>query len=133
RLLMSRLHAAHTAPRKLATLPRPRQLIRLESTAYPGTVEEVMLPILESSGLKVERDFFLAHSPERVDPGNARYTTKNTTKVVGGVGPNSLTVAEAFYAQTIERVVAVSSANAAEMVKVFENTFRAVNIALVNE
>jgi nucleotide sugar dehydrogenase len=119
--------------RELAKVLRPGQLISLESTTYPGTTEEVMLPILEASGLKVERDFFLAHSPERVDPGNARYTTKNTTKVVGGVGPNSQTLSVAFYAQTIERVVPVSSANAAEMVKVFENTFRAVNIALVNE
>jgi nucleotide sugar dehydrogenase len=83
--------------------------------------------------LKVEQDLFLAHSPERVDPGNKRFTTKNTTKVVGGVGPESQKVAVAFYAQTIERVVPVGSAKAAEMVKVFENTFRAVNIALVNE
>ncbi len=92
-----------------------------------------MLPILETSGLKVERDFFLAHSPERVDPGNARYTTKNTNKVVGGVGPQSHKVAVCFYQQTIDKVVPVSSAEAAELVKVFENTFRAVNIALVNE
>ncbi len=113
---------------------RPGQLISLESTTYPGTTEEVMLPILErESGLRVERDFFLAHSPERVDPGNRRYTTRNTSKVVGGVGPESLEVAVAFYRQTIEQVVPVSSAKAAELVKVFENTFRAVNIALVNE
>ncbi len=113
---------------------RPGQLISLESTTYPGTTEEVMLPILEEeSGLKVEREFFLAHSPERVDPGNQRYTTRNTSKVVGGVGPESLEVAVAFYSQTIEHVVPVSSAKAAELVKVFENTFRAVNIALVNE
>lgn len=119
--------------REIARYLRPGQLISLESTTYPGTTQEVMLPILESSGLKVERDFFLAHSPERVDPGNARYTTKNTNKVVGGVGPQSHKVAYAFYSQTIEKVVPVSSAEAAEMVKVFENTFRAVNIALVNE
>ncbi|MBW6394553.1 nucleotide sugar dehydrogenase [Thermus sp. SYSU G05001] len=112
---------------------RPGQLISLESTTYPGTTEEVMLPILERSGLKVERDFFLVHSPERVDPGNKRYTTKNTTKVVGGCGPRSLEVGAFFYSQTIEKVVTVSSAKAAELVKVFENTFRAVNIALVNE
>jgi nucleotide sugar dehydrogenase len=92
-----------------------------------------MLPILESSGLKVERDFFLVHSPERVDPGNKRYTTRNICKVVGGVGPNSLEVGVAFYSQTVEKVIPVSSAKVAEMVKVFENTFRAVNIALVNE
>lgn len=112
---------------------RPGQLVCLESTTYPGTTDEVMRPILESSGLVAEEDFFLAHSPERVDPGNLRYTTKNTTKVVGGIGPRSLEVAMTFYAQTIERVVPLSSARAAEMVKVFENTFRAVNIALVNE
>ncbi|MBI3411952.1 MAG: nucleotide sugar dehydrogenase [Planctomycetes bacterium] len=119
--------------RELSRFLRPGQLISLESTTYPGTTQEVMLPLLEASGLKAERDFFLAHSPERVDPGNARYTTKNTTKIVGGVGPHSHQVAVAFYSQTIEKVVSVSSAEAAEMVKVFENTFRAVNIALVNE
>lgn len=112
---------------------RKGQLVTLESTTYPGTTEEVMLPILEQSGLEVEVDFFLAHSPERVDPGNQRYTTKNTNKVVGGVGPNSLEVAMAFYSQTIDHVVPVSCAKAAELTKVFENTFRAVNIALVNE
>ncbi|MBC7220179.1 nucleotide sugar dehydrogenase [Candidatus Bipolaricaulota bacterium] len=119
--------------REVARNLRRGQLVSLESTTYPGTTEEVMLPVLASSGLKVEVDFFLVHSPERVDPGNKRYTTKNTTKVVGGVGPESLDVALAFYGQTIERVVPVSSAKAAELVKVFENTFRAVNIALVNE
>ncbi|MCL6442242.1 MAG: nucleotide sugar dehydrogenase [Alicyclobacillus sp.] len=118
---------------EIAKRLRPGQLITLESTTYPGTTEEVMLPILERSGLKVETDFFLAHSPERVDPGNQRYTTKNTTKVVGGVGEASLAIAAEFYRQTILQVVPVSSAKAAELVKVFENTFRAVNIALVNE
>ena len=112
---------------------RRGQLISLESTTFPGTTEEIMLPILEKSGLKVEADFFLAHSPERVDPGNRRYTTKNTNKVVGGVGPLSQKAAVAFYSKTIENVVPVSSAKVAEMCKVFENTFRAVNIALVNE
>jgi UDP-N-acetyl-D-glucosamine dehydrogenase len=110
------------------------QLITLESTTYPGTTDEVMKPILENaSGLKEGQDFFLAHSPERVDPGNQRYTTKNTTKVVGASDSNSLDVAMLFYQQTIERVIPVSSSKAAELVKVFENTFRAVNIALVNE
>ncbi|HAF70307.1 MAG: Nucleotide sugar dehydrogenase [Acetothermia bacterium 64_32] len=118
---------------EIAKRLRPGQLISLESTTYPGTTEEVMLPILETSGLKVERDFFLVHSPERVDPGNKRYTTRNTCKVVGGVGPNSLEVGVIFYKQTVEEVIPVSSAKAAELVKVFENTFRAVNIALVNE
>jgi UDP-N-acetyl-D-glucosamine dehydrogenase len=127
------LQFVESVTRELAKYLRPGQLISLESTTYPGTTEEIMLPILEASGLKVEVDFFLSHSPERVDPGNARYTTKNTSKVVGGLGPNSQTVAVSFYSQTIDCIVPVSSANAAEMVKVFENTFRAVNIALVNE
>lgn len=117
----------------LAKHIRPGQLISLESTTYPGTTDEVMLPILEQSNLKVEEDFFLAHSPERVDPGNKRFNTKNTNKVVGGVGPESQKLAVAFYSQAIDTVVPVSSAKAAEMVKVYENTFRAVNIALVNE
>ena len=113
---------------------RPGQLITLESTTYPGTTDEVMQPLLEqTSGLKQGQDFFLAHSPERVDPGNQRYTTKNTSKVVGASDANSLEVAKLFYEQTIENVVPVNSAKAAELVKVFENTFRAVNIALVNE
>jgi nucleotide sugar dehydrogenase len=119
--------------REIARHLRRGQLISLESTTYPGTTEEVMLPILEESGLKAEQDFFLCHSPERVDPGNKRYTTRNTSKVVGGVDPASLEAATAFYAQTIEHLVPVTSARAAELVKVFENTFRAVNIALVNE
>lgn len=113
---------------------RPGQLVTLESTTYPGTTDEVMRSLLEeTSGLKQGQDFFLAHSPERVDPGNQRYTTKNTSKVVGASDPHSLGVATLFYKQTIDHVVPVSSAKAAELVKVFENTFRAVNIALVNE
>jgi UDP-N-acetyl-D-glucosamine dehydrogenase len=109
------------------------QMIILESTSFPGTTQEVILPSLESSGLKVGEDFFLANSPERVDPGNKRYSTNNTTKVVGGVTQLCLEVAQFFYAQTILNVVPVSSATVAEMTKVFENTYRAVNIALVNE
>ncbi|MCT7974869.1 nucleotide sugar dehydrogenase [Laspinema olomoucense] len=113
---------------------RPGQLVTLESTTYPGTTDEVMRPLLEkTSGLQQGQDFFLAHSPERVDPGNQRYTTKNTNKVVGASDSHSLAVATLFYEQTIETVVPVSSAKAAELVKVFENTFRAVNIALANE
>lgn len=112
---------------------RPGQLVTLESTTYPGTTDEVIAPILEETGLRQGQDFFLAHSPERVDPGNRRYTTKNTNKIVGASDPTSLCVAQLFYEQTIEHVVPVSSAKAAELVKVFENTFRAVNIALVNE
>jgi len=127
------LRFIESVTREIAARLRPGQLICLESTTYPGTTDEVMRPLLEESGLKADEDFFLAHSPERVDPGNQRYTTRNTTKVVGGIGPRSLQVASAFYDATISKVVQVSSASAAEMVKVFENTFRAVNIALVNE
>lgn len=127
------LQYIESVTREIAQYLRPGQLISLESTTYPGTTEEVMKPLLEASGLRAGEDFFLAHSPERVDPGNRRYTTKNTNKVVGGSDPASLEVAMAFYRQAIEHVVPVSSAQAAEMVKVFENTFRAVNIALVNE
>jgi nucleotide sugar dehydrogenase len=127
------LQYVRSVTEEVAKRLRPGQLVSLESTTYPGTTEEVMLPILERSGLEVEKDFFLAHSPERVDPGNARYTTKNTNKVVGGVGPRSLQAAADFYAMTIDHVVPVSSCKAAELTKVFENTFRAVNIALVNE
>jgi UDP-N-acetyl-D-glucosamine dehydrogenase len=113
---------------------KPGQLVSLESTTYPGTTDEVMRPILEQySGLKQGEDFFLAHSPERVDPGNQRYTTQNTNKVVGASDPLSLEISVLFYEQTIKTVVPVSSAKTAELVKVFENTFRAVNIALVNE
>jgi UDP-N-acetyl-D-glucosamine dehydrogenase len=119
---------------QIAPLLRRGQLITLESTTYPGTTDELMRPILEAgSGLTQGVDFFLAYSPERVDPGNQRYTTKNTNKVVGASDPDSLEVVTYFYQQTIDRVVPVSSAKAAELVKVFENIFRSVNIALVNE
>lgn len=127
------LQYVESVTESIAKYLRPGQLISLESTTYPGTTEEIMLPRLEKSGLVLNKDFFLCHSPERVDPGNARYTTKNTSKIVGGVGPISAKVAEVFYSQTISKVVAVSSAREAELAKVFENTFRAVNIALVNE
>ncbi len=108
-------------------------LVVLESTTYPGTTEELILPILEESGMKVGVDFFLAFSPERVDPGNATYTTKNTPRVVGGITPICTKVAKVFYEQTIPDIHAVSSTQAAEMVKLLENTFRSVNIGLVNE
>ena len=133
RNLAPNLQYVISVTKDIATHLRPGQLISLESTTYPGTTEEIMLPILEAKGLKVEQDFFLCHSPERVDPGNRRYTTKNTNKVIGGVGPKSLAFGLQFYCQTIEHMIPVSSARAAEMVKVFENTYRAVNIALVNE
>lgn len=131
--LVPDLQHVKSVTNKIAHNLRPGQLISLESTTYPGTTEEVMLPVLESSGLNVEKDFYLCHSPERVDPGDKRYTTKNINKVVGGVGPDSLDVGVTFYSQTIEQIVPVSSAKVAEMAKVYENTFRAVNIALVNE
>ena len=117
----------------IAKYLRPGQLVTLESTTYPGTTEEVLQPLLEISGLTLGIDFFLAYSPERVDPGNERYTTHNTNKVLGGVTPACLQAAKTFYQSIIQNIVAVSSPGCAEMVKVFENTFRAVNIALVNE
>ncbi|MFQ5499061.1 MAG: nucleotide sugar dehydrogenase, partial [Candidatus Zixiibacteriota bacterium] len=108
-------------------------LVVLESTTYPGTTEELILPILEQSGMKVGSEFFVAFSPERVDPGNVRFTIKNTPRVVGGITPACTRVAKVFYEQTIASVHAVSSTQAAEMVKLLENTFRSVNIGLVNE
>ena len=112
---------------------RPGQLVVLESTTYPGTTEEVVQPRLEAGGLRVERDVFLAFSPEREDPGNPDYSTRSIPKVVGGVGPQSARLAEALYQGALDRVVGVSSARVAEAVKILENTYRAVNIALVNE
>jgi len=111
----------------------PVQLIILESTTYPGTTDELILPMLEETGLKVGTDFHLAFSPERVDPGNPDYTTKNIPKVVGGVTPVCVKAAGALYRQTLETVVEVQSTQVAEMVKLLENTFRSVNIGLVNE
>ncbi|HQE50546.1 MAG TPA: nucleotide sugar dehydrogenase, partial [Fervidobacterium sp.] len=113
---------------------RKSQLVVLESTTYPGTTEEVVLPILEETGLKVGKDFYLAFSPERVDPGNPRYKTRNTPKVVGGVTPECTRHAVALYENVLEAgVFPVSSPRAAEMTKILENTFRLVNIALVQE
>jgi UDP-N-acetyl-D-glucosamine dehydrogenase len=109
------------------------QLVVLESTTYPGTTREVMLPILERSGLKTGRDFYLAFSPERVDPGSKNYNIRNTPKVVGGIDPKSTKLAALLYSQIVERVVPVSCPEVAEMTKIFENVFRSVNIALVNE
>ena len=112
---------------------RRGQLVVLESTTYPGTTRELLLPAFESTGLAVGEDFFLAFSPERVDPGNPTWNTRNTPKVVGGITPTCLKVTVALYQPAIERVVAVSSTEAAELVKILENTFRSVNIGLVNE
>ena len=112
---------------------RPGQLVILESTTYPGTTEEVVRPALEASGLKVGIDFALAFSPERIDPGNAQYNTRNIPKVVGGVTATCTQVAKRLYEASVDTVVPVSSTEVAEMVKLLENTFRSVNIGLVNE
>src|SRR5205807_1923440 len=108
-------------------------LVILESTTYPGTTDEVVLPMLESEDLKVGRDFFLCFSPERVDPGNPKFQTANIPKVVGGVTPACTEVGALFYSQALEKVVPVSSTRVAEMVKLLENTFRMINIGLANE
>jgi UDP-N-acetyl-D-glucosamine dehydrogenase len=118
---------------RIAAYPLAGKLIILESTTYPGTTEEVILPMLERTGLKVGQDFFLAFSPERVDPGNNRYTTKTIPKVVGGITPRCTEVASALYHATLTTTVPVGSAKVAETVKLLENTFRSVNIGLVNE
>ncbi len=112
---------------------RPGNLVILESTTYPGTTEEVVQSILEDSGLKAGKDFFVAFSPERVDPGNEKFNTKNVPKVVGGLTPDCSLLAKALYEASIDRVVMVSSPKVAEMVKLLENTFRAINIGMVNE
>ncbi len=112
---------------------RPHMLVVLESTSYPGTTDELLRPALERSGLKVGRDIFAAYSPERVDPGNRRFRTRNTPKLVAGVTELCTRAAAALYAQAIDRVIPLASPSVAEMAKIFENTYRAVNIALVNE
>jgi UDP-N-acetyl-D-glucosamine dehydrogenase len=112
---------------------RKGQLVILESTTYPGTTREVLLPALEATGLKVGEDFHLCFSPERVDPGNATWHTKNTPKVVGGITAACSAAGAAFYERFLDTLVPVSSAEAAELTKILENTFRAVNIGLVNE
>ncbi|MDP9348924.1 MAG: nucleotide sugar dehydrogenase [Gemmatimonadota bacterium] len=112
---------------------RPGQLVILESTTYPGTTREVMLPVLEESGMKVGEDFFLCFSPERVDPGNAMWHTRNTPKVIGGVTHACQEAGLALYGRVFDQMVPVESAEAAELVKVYENTFRMINIALANE
>lgn len=111
----------------------PETLVTLESTTYPGTTDEILKPLLEAHGLKVGSDIYLAYSPERVDPGNPQFQTKNTPKVVGGYDEKSTQVAVAFYESFLDAIVPVSSTRAAELTKILENTFRCVNIALVNE
>jgi UDP-N-acetyl-D-glucosamine dehydrogenase len=111
----------------------PGKLVILESTTYPGTTNELVLPMLEAPGWKVGEDFFLCFSPERVDPGNAQYQTSNIPKVVGGITPECTRLGALLYAQALQKVVPVSSTSVAEMVKLLENTFRMINIGLVNE
>ena len=111
----------------------PGMLIILESTTYPGTTEELLLPMFQKAGLKVGEDFFLCFSPERVDPGNPKYQTRNIPKVVGGVTAACTEMGALFYSQAIDKVIPVSSTRVAEMVKLLENTFRMINIGLVNE
>jgi UDP-N-acetyl-D-glucosamine dehydrogenase len=121
------------AARAIAARLHPGQVVVLESTTYPGTTEDLILPMLTERGLTVGESFFLAFSPERVDPGNTRFHTRNTPKIIGGVTPICTDVARTLYRQAIDTVIPVSSTQTAEMVKLLENTFRSVNIGLVNE
>ena len=127
------LSAVEGAARSVAPHLRPGALVVLESTTYPGTTEQVVRPLLEEHGLRAGRDFLLGYSPERIDPGNVKFGLANTPRVVGGMDSASGAAAVAFYAQLVDDVVPVSSCRAAELAKLLENTFRMVNIALVNE
>jgi UDP-N-acetyl-D-glucosamine dehydrogenase len=122
-----------SAAEEIARYAHPGLLVILESTTYPGTTEELLQPMLEKNGLKVGQDIFLCFSPERVDPGNPKYQTINIPKVVGGITPQCTELGALLYAQALETVVPVSSTSVAEMVKLLENTFRMINIGLVNE
>lgn len=122
-----------SASKTISKILREGQFIILESTTYPGTTEEVVLPVLEESGLKAEIDFGLAYSPERIDPGNIQYTVENTPKVVGGINQECTEIANSLYSSIIEKTIPVKDAKTAEAVKLVENIFRNVNIALVNE
>jgi UDP-N-acetyl-D-glucosamine dehydrogenase len=122
-----------SACEQIAAYLHPGMLVILESTTYPGTTDELLRPMLEKSGLRVGEDFFLCFSPERVDPGNPKFQTKNIPKVVGGTTAACTEVGKLFYSQALETVVPVSSTQVAEMVKLLENTFRMINIGLVNE
>ncbi len=121
------------ATRAICEQLHPGQLVVLESTTYPGTTDEVILPQMQATGLRLGKDFFLAFSPERIDPGNTTFHLTNTPKIIGGITATCTQIATCLYEQIIETVVPVSSSRAAEMVKLLENTFRAVNIGLVNE
>ncbi|MCA9177278.1 MAG: nucleotide sugar dehydrogenase [Planctomycetales bacterium] len=127
------LSYVESSARSVAEILRPGQLVVLESTTYPGTTKDVILPILEQSGLKAGSDFFVAYSPEREDPGNIDFSASGIPKVVGGLDAASLMVAETLYAQAVVSTVPVSSCEVAEACKILENTYRSVNIALVNE
>ncbi|MFB7114247.1 nucleotide sugar dehydrogenase [Streptomyces sp. NPDC056291] len=127
------LGAVHAAVDDIATHLRPGMLVVLESTTYPGTTDEVVRPKLEAGGLKAGKDFHLAFSPERIDPGNAAYGLENTPKVVGGISGDCTKAARALYERFVTRVVEAKSTREAEMAKLLENTYRHVNIALVNE
>lgn len=121
------------ASETIASVLRPGQLIILESTTFPGTTADIVEPILAKSGLKAGTDYFLCFSPERVDPGNPVWKTRNTPKVIGGLTPRCGEVGYAFYSRVFDRMVPVRNTQTAELVKVYENTFRMINIALVNE
>lgn len=127
------LSHVETACREVARYLAPGRLVILESTTYPGTTEELVLPLLEASGLQSGRDFLLAYSPERIDPGNSEYGMRTTPRIVGGLTPEASGMACLFYEQLVEKVVVVSSCRAAEMAKLLENTFRHVNVGLANE
>ena len=127
------LSYVESTTRHIAQSLRPGQLVVLESTTYPGTTRDVMLPILEETGLKVGEDFFLAYSPEREDPGNPDFVASTIPKVVGGMEPRSLQLASDLYSQAVVDIVPVSSCEVAEACKILENTYRSVNIAMVNE
>ena len=127
------ISAVVDAAERVARTLHAQQLVVLESTTYPGTTEELLLPLFEKTGLRVGSDFFLAFSPERIDPGNNKFSIRNTPKVIGGATPRCRELATALYRSAVETCVPVSSPKVAELVKLLENTFRAVNIALVNE
>jgi len=127
------LQYVEATARQIAATLRPGQLISLESTTYPGTTREVLLPVLSASGLKPGDDFFLAYSPEREDPGNPDFSADRIPKVVGGIDPESCRLAELLYGRAVVHVVPVSSCEVAEATKILENTYRSVNIAMVNE
>lgn len=127
------LEYVEATARQIAAVLRPGQLVVLESTTYPGTTRDVVLPILNARGLKLGSEFFLAYSPEREDPGNPNYTASGIPKVVGGSEPNSARLAEALYSKAVGNIVPVANCEVAEACKILENTYRSVNIAMVNE